>query len=287
MDLFAFPVEIRLKIYSELLIHLGPIKFSERFWGDLSSRLRPEGIDLCPTLLRASKQVYNEAIPLLYSDNRFRFSDLRHTSIAAFIRQIGAQASLLRHVCIDFPTPPLAEDYGHDSGLQENSLENLDLLRDACPRITTLELSLPSEHADFVLLDSSVFTELLNLIHAQLEAFLSLQEVKVDVKLIGWDSDEESDDGKADLEDEKQEEIGDDRWKIYRDSLRQLCSRGWAVNITKVPPLKEASISPDDMFDEAEWRLEQEREDEEWAGYYRQRQLEGYSWGYADDGGPA
>ena len=39
-----------------------------------------------------------------------------HTTIAAFVRQIGAQASLLRHVYIGFPTAPLAKDSRHDSG---------------------------------------------------------------------------------------------------------------------------------------------------------------------------
>jgi len=72
MNLFAFPVEMRLKIYSELLVHRRPINFSVPFGGDLSSRLCPERVDLCPTLLRAGKQVYGEAISLLYSNNCFR-----------------------------------------------------------------------------------------------------------------------------------------------------------------------------------------------------------------------
>ncbi|KAH8744448.1 hypothetical protein F5883DRAFT_439922 [Diaporthe sp. PMI_573] len=305
MDLFAFPIEIRLKIYSELLVHCGPIYFPATFGGGLSSWLCPEGIDLCPALLRASKQVYGEAVSLLYSDNCFRFSldaasTQCHTTIAVFVRQIGAQASLLRHVCIGFPTAPLVEDYGHGSELQEVRLNNLDLLRYACPGITTLELSL---RADFVLRNSPVFTESLDLIDTRLESFQSLREVRVDVKLLDWDSDEESDDGTEDPEGGEQEDPRVDRWKIHRDSVtRQLCNRGWAVNITKVPRVKEVWVSPDDMFEfdneddyndyMIEWnrredRLEREREEEESAEYYREKQLEGYRRGYADDGGPA
>ncbi|KAK0612390.1 hypothetical protein B0T17DRAFT_648472 [Bombardia bombarda] len=164
-------------------------------------------------------------------------------------------------------------------------LHPANLLRDACPGITTLE---PSLRADFVLRNSPVFTESLDLIDTRLEAFQSLREVRVDVKLSDWDSDEESDDGTEDPEGGEQEYPRDDRWKIHRDSLtRQLCNRGWAVNITKVPRVKEVWISPNDMFEfdneddyndyMTEWdRLEREREDEESVEYCWQRQLEGY-----------
>jgi hypothetical protein len=288
MDIFAFPPEIRLRIYSELLVHRGPINFLARFWGDLSSRLCPEGIDLCPTLLYVNKQVYREAISLLYSDNCFRFSDLDaastqyYTTIAAFVQQIGVQAGRLRHVCIPFPPTPLEEDY---SGLQKERFADLDLLRDACPGITTLELSLPSDRADIVLRDSSVFTELLGLIHTRLEAFQSLREVRVDVKLLGWDLDEKSDDGAEDPENDEQEGPRDDPWKTHRDSLEQLFSRGWAVNISKVPPVMEDNEDDYDAY--IEWNRLEREEDEEWEEYYRERQLEGYRRGYADDGGPA
>jgi hypothetical protein len=291
MDLFTFPIEIRLKIYSELLVHHGPIDFSVPFWGNLSSRLCPKGTGIYPTLLRASKQVYGEAISLLYSDNCFRLTDpdaastRRPTAIPAFVRQIGAQARLLRHVCIDFPTVRLTEDPEHDYEPQEENFDILDLIRETCPGITTLELLLPSERADFVLRDLSVFTELLDLLQTRLEAFQSLQEVRVDVKLLGWDSDEQSDDVADDSEDVELEDPRDNRWKTRRDSLRELCSRGWAVDIIKIPLEKEIWTSPDDSFEfdneddynnyMSAWnRLKQVREYEEWEEYYRQKQIE-------------
>lgn len=303
MDLFAFPIEIRLKIYSHLLTHDGPITLLATFCDDMSSRLCPEGIDFCPSLLCASKQVYSEAISLLYANNCFRFSDMDsaptryHMTIAAVLRQVGAQASLLRHVCIGFPTVPLAEDYKHDPKLLEHGLYSLDLLRDACPSITTLELSLPSERAEFVL-HSSIFTELLDLIRTRLEAFQLLREVKVGLELLGQSPDERTIDGAEDAENGEKKESCDDQWKSHRDSLWQLRSRGWAVNIAEMSPVKEVWVSPDDMiefdneddYDEymIEWYgREQEREDDELADYYRQRQLESYRMGYADDGGPA
>ena len=124
----------------------------------------------------------------------------------------------------------------------------------------------------------------------------------MEVELPGWDMDEEDDHPLEGGEDELQEDSDHDGWRTHRESLKQLCSRGWAVHITKVPLKKETWFSPDggvefdneDDYDDymIEWnrhelRLEREREDEEWADYYHQRQQEWYSRGYADDGGPA
>jgi len=91
MDLFAFPIEIRLKIHSELLVHHGPINFPATFGSDLSFRLCPEGIDLCPTLLCTSQQAYGEATLLLYSDNYFHFSTTwrRHDAIRPSLPSFG------------------------------------------------------------------------------------------------------------------------------------------------------------------------------------------------------
>ncbi len=301
MDFFAFPVEIRLKIYSELLVCRGINKFPAQPWDALSARLCPEGINLCPALLCASKQVFSEAISFLYEENCFQISALDAVStqcnrpITAFVQQIGAQASLIRHVCVGFPTAPLAEDSRHDYGNER--LDDLDLLRDACPNIATLELLLPLERAEYIL-RSSTFTELLDLIQARLEAFRSLQGVKVDIEVFSYDSDEESNNGVEDHENDEREGTRNNGFKTDRDPLRQLHRHGWAVNITKVPPMREVWTSPNDMieFDNEddyddymiEWhRREQQREDQELDDYYHQRQVESYRMGYADDGGPA
>src|SRR3954470_6747495 len=174
MDLFAFPAEIRLLIYSELLLHHGTISFPA------TSLRYPHWIDLCLDLLHVNKQVYGEAISILYSGNYFRFSpDVAstqcHTALAAFVLQIGARSRLIRHVCV--------EDCGHDPGFQA-CIGNLDLLRDACPGMTTLEISL---RADPILHNSPVFAKSLDLIDSRLGAFQALQKFKVDVELSDWD----------------------------------------------------------------------------------------------------
>ena len=150
----------------------------------------PEEASLCPALFRVSKQVYAEAVPLLYGDNHFRFAELDssstlcHTPLVVFVWQIGpANARQLRHVSIDFPTVLLARGV-HASALQDMCLENIDLLWDACPNLTTLDLSLPLERTHVVLGDTAVFTKFLDVVQTRLGAFASLQEVRCNVTLL-------------------------------------------------------------------------------------------------------
>src|SRR5712664_1713718 len=71
MNFLNLPAEIRLQIYEELLVLSEPIGFPS----SPPLFLRESAFGLCPALLRASKSVYREASPLLYSRNRFDFSD--------------------------------------------------------------------------------------------------------------------------------------------------------------------------------------------------------------------
>lgn len=57
MDLFAFPVEIRLKIYSELLVHPGTIDFEPLDLHTPPRLLLCRNIDLYPALLRTCRQI--------------------------------------------------------------------------------------------------------------------------------------------------------------------------------------------------------------------------------------
>jgi hypothetical protein len=78
-NFFNFAAEIRLKIYEELLVLSEPITFKatcDPSWPPLFLSKR---YGLCPALLRANKRVQHEASPLLYSGNRFGFSDLDPT----------------------------------------------------------------------------------------------------------------------------------------------------------------------------------------------------------------
>ena len=310
MDLMSLATEIRLAIYADLLIQRdGPINFEENYDQLLQFRIRPTKTttNLCPALLRVSKQVYTEAISILYSKNCFRFSDLtsvddlptRHP-IAVFLDEIGTRnASLLHHVCVSLTL----EDWPG-----ELQLRDLDVLRDhpnVCLGITTLELELTLEPVHFLASsDSPVSSRSLDLVSERLQGFPSLRKVEVDLRLLGWEE-SDADDGKSDRhegvvplgqEQEQQEQAQEygllppgRHLKARREDLvKQMGDRGWVTKVTEIP-LAE-SISGDAH---SWWGPEfyedymSEREEEELSDYYHERQVEGYRRGYADDGGPA
>ena len=80
-----------------------------------------------------------------------------------------------------------------DTQLDEDYLKDLDLIRDACVHITTLELSLPFTSA------SPVSTASLDLMDMRLKAFPLPQDVIVNVRWHGGESVEASDDESEDL----------------------------------------------------------------------------------------
>ena len=311
MDLMSLATEIRLAIYADLLIQPdGPINFQENYDQPRSVRLRPTEAtaDLCPAILRVSKQVHAEAISILYSKNCFRFSDLASVDdsttchpLAAFLDEIGVRnASLLRHVCVSL----LRNDW-----FRELQLHDLDVLRDHPSTrlgITMFELSLSLtlELGDLPeASDSPVSSKSLDLVGERLGSFPSLREVKIDLRLLGWDE-SDVDDGKSDRDDrviplgqeqEQQEQAQEYGEPLGRHSktrkevlVKQMGDRGWVTKVTETPLHvstwgdAEPWWEPEDYDD-----YMNERDEEELSDYYRQRQVEWYRLGYADDGGPA
>jgi hypothetical protein len=71
INFFGFPTEIRLKIYSELLVDSEPIVFVANSSPSSPPLFRSKRDGLYPALLRVNKRAHSEASPLLYSNNRF------------------------------------------------------------------------------------------------------------------------------------------------------------------------------------------------------------------------
>jgi hypothetical protein len=78
-------VEIRLMIYAELLYRPDPIEFVYDSRGDYADaslcyektfRVRHTRLvkTLCPAVIGTCKQVYNEAMPMLYESNTFKMN---------------------------------------------------------------------------------------------------------------------------------------------------------------------------------------------------------------------
>ncbi|ERS98325.1 hypothetical protein HMPREF1624_05109 [Sporothrix schenckii ATCC 58251] len=299
MDFFALPVEIRLQVYAELLIHRGTITLRHEYRDGKPAQIcTEEGVHLDPTLLRVNKRIHREAISILYSGNHYRFVNC----LVTFVIQSVNQAHLLRHVVVDFPNYTRISHRQPDHSWRHEEILNLDEIYflHVCAGITTLGLWLDFGLSNLFSPDTRRFTQGLDLIHTQLKLLSSLNKVTVHLHLIGCDSDDETEDeaeysGDDDLRVESNDPTKD-LWQTHRDSIvGQLSSCGWVVDITKSQPPKHIWSTPDDMLEfdnEAvymiEWnQREQEREDATLRKYYRELQLESYRKGYADDGGPA
>ncbi|KAF3917563.1 hypothetical protein AA313_de0202744 [Arthrobotrys entomopaga] len=192
MSFFDLPTEIRLAIYSELLILPEPIKFVADRGRTLPPlmlfRSRRDG--LYPAILRTNRKAYGEASPLLYSDNSFWFPEVfdsmpsasMHAHIAPFLTQIGVQARLLRHICIPFPasTYPIVAN----TDLHPAHTRVIELLRQTCTNIETLELFVPDEHGIYELQHSpsALAIERLNIINTHLRTIRSLKSIIVNLE---------------------------------------------------------------------------------------------------------
>jgi hypothetical protein len=163
MTLLTLPKELRLQIFSELLVDPDPIVFGAN-WDFSRSPSRPlvryKEDGLCPAVLQLNRQTHSEASPILYINNCFKFSDdpipsfTGSADIAPFFSQIGSQTSRIRHICITLPSSHDFFDYQTRVELLEPYAKNLKLIRDTCTGITTFELSVDPHCVDDVLGDS-------------------------------------------------------------------------------------------------------------------------------------
>ena len=265
MNFSKIAIEIRLKIYSELLVHSGPIDFVADF-GPLSPPLfRGQKDGLCPAILRLSRMIHCEASPLLYS-NCFRFPEVFTTSsaptsahIGPFLDQIGSHARLIRHICIPFPT----FDYPQPARviLHEAHIKNIELIRVTCTGIQTLELSIPPEHCNYALNHSAIAVEALDLLDTRLKSILSLEEIIVNLQVY------------------PQQDSSDDLTKTMH-------GYGWTVKVTELP--KKVWISNDDRvkfsseeecnaYNDEQFRAEEEKDEiESWQEEYSRRRRDPY-----------
>lgn len=203
-------------IYSELLVLSEPIVFVADYVPSSPPLIRSRGDSLYPALLRINKQTHGEASPLLYSNNCFQFpnvctwapSPINSAHIAPFLHQIGSYASLVRHICIPFPT---LGDYLHESTrLHEAHIENLELIRDTCTHIATLELLLQLDHMSYVFSDSLFGTKALDLLNTQFKTISSLKEIIVNFQVYGSED--------------------------LSDLMKKMRDRTWTVEVTKFTP---------------------------------------------------
>ena len=194
MHFFDLPPELRLQIYSELLVLPKPIIFKSGNGSPSTPLSRREQDGLCPALLRINKKVYSEANALLYSKNRFKFiyryfDNIPITDkapIASFLCRIGSNAGQIRHMSIPFPafvnTNPSEIEY--DDARIDAQMKNLRLVRDVCTSIKIIELYGDVGYVDFLLLRSSFAAEALDLLDTHFKSIPSLKKKICDLGVL-------------------------------------------------------------------------------------------------------
>ncbi|KAM5369069.1 hypothetical protein ACJZ2D_009164 [Fusarium nematophilum] len=223
MQFLSFPIEVRLGIYSELLVQQSPIEFrADR--GPCSPRLTRTGKQgLNPGLLRVNKTVNREATPHLYSNNRFRFPDahvsidryLEGPYIAPFLRQIGTNAGLLRHICINFPTS-FAPPHSGKPVLYREHIQLFQLIQETCTGLKIVEISCMPPDRIFSVDDVDLAAEMLETLDNS--GFHAMPSLETIVVVLG-------------------EYTIDEEVLACRDALMQrMPSCKWFVELIKVPP---------------------------------------------------
>jgi hypothetical protein len=207
---FDLPIEIRLKIYSEVLVQPAPIVIGADKPVPPQS---PRTLSVYPELLRIDKRIHSEASVLLYSKNHFQFHDGLWASwtaeVVPFLRQIGSQAQFIRHMCMHFP-------HFHYTGFGEilmdwHDVKVLEHIRRACKSISTLELfSFGDPFIDYKSHNVSVPSEALT---ARTRTILSLKQIVIVILVCG----------EKDVSDE---------------SITRLRDYGWIVEIRELKPAK-------------------------------------------------
>src|SRR5436190_9500647 len=91
-NFFSLPLEIRLSIYRHALINKkrsGGLFSRSMVQNQIIVTIRkdPEDRTMAPSLLRTSKQIYREALPILYSENEFLVD--KPSRFLNWLQQIG------------------------------------------------------------------------------------------------------------------------------------------------------------------------------------------------------
>ncbi len=221
-SLFDLATEIRLKIYKELLVHSGPIQFrgfdnkTQKSLFLSKSTYDGEPYHLYPQVLRVNKKAHDEASSLLYSNNRFTFWCMDPTTqdfaFTLFLGQVKSRnATQLRHIYVDFPL------FGGREDEKRESLQTLDLIRDNCPSITTIEVSLrgvlPSVYDP---IDAMVLQDL----DTRLKEIKSLRKIYVEVYVFASLINSRVGDGPRDV-------------PTCDESMKTLREYGWKLKVIK------------------------------------------------------
>ncbi len=178
---FILPREIRENIYKAVLTVDHPL-YLFRGSGSRVESFAPEKPFRWLALLYTNRQIYSEAVAVLYRMNIFTLMDTtQHQAelLQYFLDCIGSEnASLLTHLCINFPLIEGMKDKPETVKLSKDSLQSLKLLEDNFTSLTTLETLIHSgKHTSLIKAsqyDSGFVRETLSQIDTHTKAVSSL-----------------------------------------------------------------------------------------------------------------
>lgn len=188
MEFSDLPERVRYDIYKRVLVMGHPIYLFQ----DNGSRVEtfaPEVPIRWLALLHSNGQISREARTVLYSMNRFTLVDTTQQQVGllqSFLDRIGSvNASLLSHLCINFPVVENRKGQSCGVELREDGRQSLRLLQEKCGNLTTLETFVHSNNSSFLTEacenNSQFVREALLRIDAQLKAISSLKQFIVRV----------------------------------------------------------------------------------------------------------
>ncbi|KAJ8068717.1 hypothetical protein OCU04_002416 [Sclerotinia nivalis] len=228
---FDLSLDIRHLIYKEYFCIAVPISFKASFWNSEPELSLKKEYGLSPAFLRVNQQVHCEARSFLYSNNQFDFSSVEPTHqlptndavLTYFLGNIGSDnASLLRHIQIDFPT--------FDCGTyeipreiwepMEESVGILKQIKENCTQIKTVKMVLSHQIAEihYTTREFDTFhaeSKAIDWLNEQLHAIPSLKAITVEAET---------------PEDQHKHGIWDQR--------ERMCEYGWEFQITPEDTVK-------------------------------------------------
>lgn len=156
IGIFALPVEIRQQIFKLVLAVPESLYLFQDSGSPLESFM-PSKPRAWLALLYTNRRLSYEARSVLYSANRFTLEEVeianyRSNILKSFINGIGSlNSGFLSELRISFPATERVDDQQGAIRLRENTLQNLQLLRNECTGLRTLEALVYSKGCHYLI----------------------------------------------------------------------------------------------------------------------------------------
>lgn len=182
------PLKIRNTIYNHVLVIPHPLHIFQDPGCSLEV-FAPERPCSWLALTYVNRQISDETRKILYSMNRFIFQEMetarrQGTLLESFLICIGSSNSrVLSHLCINFPAIERLPGLSSEARLTEDGLRRLQLLRQSCTGLKTLEILIFGHFANILVADHQLidksFRNIILEVDAQIRGITPLEAIVV------------------------------------------------------------------------------------------------------------